>query len=182
MNKEKIHAAVMVLRLSKNLNQHFELQNLASDHLVLIQRVAGLRHGKEIAFPGGVIEKEDDSALTAALRETEEELGIPRHIIQHIQPLPSSDTLTGYRIWPFLGTINTIFEWNIHKEEVHKLFLIPLDDTHQQTKFEMRWIQTPTLSIMNPTFTIDREKELVAWGATGRILWQALHTNLLKSI
>ena len=49
--------------------------------LVFTERRADLRrHAGEISFPGGRHDESDESLLATALRETEEEVGLPRGI------------------------------------------------------------------------------------------------------
>src|SRR6185436_6123370 len=51
-------------------------------HVLLTRRPETLKaHAGQVAFPGGSVDPEDDSSLTTALRETEEELGIPPSVV-----------------------------------------------------------------------------------------------------
>ena len=57
--------------------------------LFLVQRSPLLRHHPgQIALPGGSIEAEDDGPVPAALRETQEETGIPAGQVEVIGSLP----------------------------------------------------------------------------------------------
>ena len=64
-----------------------------------------LEHAGQIAFPGGKRE-EGESALDAALRETQEEIGILAKDINVIGRLPSFNAASNYRITPFVGIID----------------------------------------------------------------------------
>ena len=57
-------------------------------HLILILRKTykGV-HSAQVGFPGGKIEPEDDSLEEAALRETEEEVGVSRKVITVLKEL-----------------------------------------------------------------------------------------------
>ena len=74
--------------------------------ILMIKRSAsGGQHRTEWAFPGGIVEPSDPSLLAAALRETEEELGVSPELIDVWGPLPSVITGTGFEVWPFTGRL-----------------------------------------------------------------------------
>ncbi|MFP5502193.1 MAG: NUDIX hydrolase, partial [Candidatus Sericytochromatia bacterium] len=58
------------------------LLKAAGPHLVLTKRTAHLsHHASQICFPGGRVEPQDPDLLAAALRESQEEVGIvPEHV------------------------------------------------------------------------------------------------------
>jgi len=59
-------------------------------NLILTQRPMHLRaHPGQISFPGGKIEPSDPSAIMAALREAEEEIGLCRENVDVIGNYPS---------------------------------------------------------------------------------------------
>jgi len=63
-------------------------------------------HRGQISFPGGRLDPSDRGLLEAALRESEEEIGLPRSAVTLQGALPPVGTfVTGYRIFPFVGTI-----------------------------------------------------------------------------
>ncbi len=75
--------------------------------LVLTKRRADLRrHAGEISFPGGRRDPEDDDLCITALREAEEEIGLPRAQVSLLGELPATSTFaTNYVIHPFVATI-----------------------------------------------------------------------------
>src|ERR1700761_1556911 len=79
---------------------------LADDelHVVLTRRRADLRrHAGEISFPGGRQDPEDPDLRSTALREAEEEIGLPRESVDVLGELsPVSTFVTGYLIHPFV--------------------------------------------------------------------------------
>lgn len=106
--------------------------------VLLTQRTAHLRkHSGQVAFPGGKIDGPDESELEAALRETEEEIGLAR---AHIEPLGFLDpyyTGTGYRIVPVVALVRPPFVLEINAHEVESAFEVPLaflmqPDNHQR--------------------------------------------------
>ena len=96
------------------------------------------RHSGQVSFPGGVIEKGDESPIETALRETEEEIGISRKNVQIIGQLNPFNTSTGYIVLPVIGVINSLDTLARNSIEVDRIFCIPLtwlcDPAHSRTK------------------------------------------------
>lgn len=80
----------------------------------------------EVCFPGGKIEN-DESPLKTAIRETFEEIGIPENNIKVISPLDLFISPFNIIVHPYLVFIEDISMLNINKDEVEKIFLVPLD-------------------------------------------------------
>src|SRR5919109_3310750 len=82
-------------------------------HAVFTKRRDDLRrHAGEISFPGGRQDFPDEDLRVTALREAEEEIGLPRDDVELIGALPPTGTfVTGYRIHPFVGVIEAGTEW-----------------------------------------------------------------------
>lgn len=87
-------------------------------------RQAGIRQGGEICFPGGRIE-ENESEIEGAVRETSEELLIPRENIEVIAPMHVMSGPGGARISSCLGILHR-YEGNCSKQEVDHVFTVPL--------------------------------------------------------
>lgn len=95
--------------------------------VLLTQRAAALRrHSAQIAFPGGRVDAVDGSPVAAALRETEEEIGLARAHIQTLGFLDAYLTGTGYRITPVVGLVEPPFSLTINAHEVDEAFETPL--------------------------------------------------------
>ncbi|MEM8949117.1 MAG: CoA pyrophosphatase [Pseudomonadota bacterium] len=105
--------------------------------VLLTKRTEHLKvHAGQICFPGGRIEPEDASVEAAALRETEEEIGLPPEKIDVISRLAAYDTSTGFRIHPVVGWIEPPIEMTLDAFEVAEVFELPLafilDPTNHQ--------------------------------------------------
>ena len=87
-------------------------------------RQSGIRQGGEICFPGGRIE-ENESAEEAAVRETSEELLIPREKIEVIAPMHAMTGPGGAKISSCLGILYD-YEGTYSKQEVERVFCVPL--------------------------------------------------------
>ncbi len=83
-------------------------------------------HAAEIAFPGGKIEPSDTSPVEAALRETQEEIGLDRSNIEIIGRLDSWRTGTGYQIEPVLAIVRPPLSLTLDPFEVVETFETPL--------------------------------------------------------
>lgn len=97
------------------------------------------RHAGQVSFPGGRLNEDDGHAVEAALRETEEEVGLPRSFVEVRGELDRYETGTGFSIHPFVGLVREGFELKIDAAEVAEAFEVPLaflmdpENHHQQT-------------------------------------------------
>ena len=97
-------------------------------HAVFTRRRADLRrHAGEISFPGGRRDPEDSDLRDTALREAEEEIGLPRAEVRLLGELPPTSTfVTNYVIHPFVGLIPTGLAWRVSEREVDAVLELPL--------------------------------------------------------
>jgi 8-oxo-dGTP pyrophosphatase MutT (NUDIX family) len=136
-------------------------------HLVLIRRRADLRrHAGEIAFPGGRRDSEDRDLQHTALREAEEEIGLPRERVRMLGTLePVSTFATNYIIHPFVGEIPAGVAWRLSAREVEAVIELPLAAVRAgrtRTEIERRGVTFET-----DAYVVD---EHLIWGATARII------------
>lgn len=85
------------------------------------------RHPGQISFPGGKYDKSDRSLAETALRETEEEIGIPRQAVEIIGHLPLMPTFSGFMISPYLGFVGEHPPLTLNRQEVDEVFRAPFD-------------------------------------------------------
>jgi 8-oxo-dGTP pyrophosphatase MutT (NUDIX family) len=89
-------------------------------HAVFTRRRDDMRrHAGEISFPGGRQDVDEEDLRDTALRETEEEIGLPRdavHLAGALAPTPT--VVTNYAIYPFVGTIESGRRWRPSAAEV----------------------------------------------------------------
>ena len=99
----------------------------AAMNVLLTQRTAHLNdHAGQISFPGGRVESADGSREETALRETEEEIGLPRARIALLGRLPDYEIPSGVRITPVVGWVEAPFELAPDPFEVASVFEAPL--------------------------------------------------------
>jgi 8-oxo-dGTP pyrophosphatase MutT (NUDIX family) len=142
-----------------------------SPHVVLTRRRAEMRrHAGEIAFPGGRQDPQDARLSDTALREAEEEIGLPRAQVALLGELtPTSTFATGYLIHPFVGLIPPGQLWRLSPLEVDaviELALAQLRESRTRTRLERRGFSFET-----DAYVVD---EHLIWGATARILEELL--------
>lgn len=95
--------------------------------ILLTQRASDLRHhAGQISFPGGRVEPEDASAQAAALREAEEEIGLPPGRVTLVGTLDTYETRTGFEIVPVVGLVAPPFAMRLDAREVAEVFEVPL--------------------------------------------------------
>lgn len=131
--------------------------------LLLTRRAETLsRHPGQVAFPGGRIDPEDDGPVAAALREAEEEIGLPRDRVDVIGATDAYRTGSGFRITPVVGLVPPDLPLVPHDREVAELFEVPLGfvlDTANQIERTGEWRGRR------------RRYYEIAWG--GRHIWGA---------
>jgi 8-oxo-dGTP pyrophosphatase MutT (NUDIX family) len=95
--------------------------------VLLTLRSAGLpEHAGQISFPGGRVEAEDASVAHAALREANEEVGLPAGRVTILGELTAYETVTGYCVTPVVGWVEPPFELTLDPIEVADVFEAPL--------------------------------------------------------
>ena len=149
-------------------------------HLVLILRKSyeGV-HSAQVGFPGGKIESMDPSIEYAAIRETFEEIGIPKHEMKILRPLtelyiPPSN----YTVYPFLGIALTTPNFIIQEEEVESVIEVSLSHFLNEPNIIKTSVSTSyRIKAEVPAFLLNGH---IVWGATAMMLSEL--KDLLKQV
>jgi 8-oxo-dGTP pyrophosphatase MutT (NUDIX family) len=137
----------------------------AAPTLLFTRRPASMRtHSGQISFPGGRRDDDDPDLEATALRETEEELGIPRPAVRVLGRLGQVPTPSGYVITPVVGVLAPPPEaYQPHVHEVDEAFEIPLEA-----------LRSPVAHVDKGT--VDRFGQswrLLEYHVDGRVIWGA---------
>lgn len=143
--------------------------------LVLIHRTEGGRnHAGQMSFPGGKFEStQDNSLMDTALRETEEEIGVPRKNVKILGCLHDFPTISGYNVSPFVGVISENQQMLKQDSEVQAIVTVPFDffvdkKNFREESFDMN-------GNIHPVFYYDyidknKGKKYTIWGATAHLI------------
>lgn len=136
-------------------------------HVVLTRRRSDMRrHAGEISFPGGRADPGDPSPTATALREAEEEVGLPPANVEILGALsPVGTFVTGFAVYPVVGWIDHPGEWQLSPREVDVVLEFGLDDL--QAGYERRRLIRRGVPFTTDAYVVG---EHVVWGATGRML------------
>jgi len=132
------------------------------------------RHAGQVSFPGGRVNDGEADPVTAALRETEEEVGLPRSFVEIRGELDRYETGTGFAIHPFVGLVREGFELRIDSSEVAEAFEVPLTFLMDRSNHVQ---QTTTWQGRERRFYAMTYGSHYIWGATAGILIN-LHERL----
>ena len=85
------------------------------------------QHAGQVSFPGGRIEPDDADAIAAALRETQEEIGVDTALLQPFGFLDSLETISGFCVTPVVAWLDASYHATPDPHEVAEVFEVPLD-------------------------------------------------------
>lgn len=139
-------------------------------HLLFIERpVYDGVHSGQIAFPGGKVEKEDTSSLDAALRETQEEVGIAPSEIRVLGPLTEVYVLaSNFLVYPYVGLLNNIPHITPEKNEVAATLEVPIHRLLEENSIKEKPIRNALgFTLQAPYYDLDGK---VLWGATAMMV------------
>jgi len=84
------------------------------------------QHPGQVSFPGGSVDDTDRSAVSTALREAEEEIGLDFAQVSPLGFLDRLDTISDFRVLPVVGLVRASFVWQPDHREVADVFTVPL--------------------------------------------------------
>ena len=125
------------------------------------------RHKGQISFPGGVVEK-NESKMNAAIRETNEEIGVDKDVIKIIGNLtPLYIPVSNFHISPFVGWTEEKPNTKVHDAEVKRVFSVSINDLILERNLKTKKDFFSNKSVKVPYFDLNGE---TVWGATSMIL------------
>jgi 8-oxo-dGTP pyrophosphatase MutT (NUDIX family) len=143
-------------------------------HAVFTRRRDDLRrHAGEISFPGGRQDDDESDLRLTALREAEEEIGLPPDAVELIGALQPTPTIaTNYAVYPFVGLIEPGHEWKPSATEVAAILELSLDDL--RNGYERQRMLRRGIPFRTDVYVVGDD---LIWGATARML-----TDLLERL
>ena len=149
--------------------------------VILTQRPQTMpSHAGQIAFPGGKRE-EGESALQAALRETEEEVGLAAADISVLGRLPSFNAVSDYRVTPFVGIISPNAEIIPDPREVDDVFETPLSFVMNEKNHVPRdvFFQGENHRLYDIPYESVDGKHRNIWGMTAMMMYRLYQRSFL---
>lgn len=145
--------------------------------VLLTERTAHLHdHAGQISFPGGRVEDNDADAIETALREAQEEIGLPPAHVDVLGSMPEYLTATGYKVTPVIGLIEQSFSPVLDRFEVSEVFEVPLAFLMDPLNHERRVFQIGdtartfyAMPYATPEGDANRRRYFI-WGATAAML------------
>ncbi len=128
------------------------------------------QHSGQVAFPGGGCEL-GEAAWDAALRESNEEVGLDGRRVARIGQLDDLETFSGYTIRPCVGAVPFPFETRINEAEIAEVFSIPLTAFADARVVEDRVVTVNDVDRSIRIYHVGRHQ---VWGLTARIIQNLL--------
>lgn len=128
-------------------------------------------HSGQIAFPGGRVDDADADAVAAALRETQEEIGLAADFVEVLGQLPVYVTGSSFHVTPVVALISSDMVLRPNPFEVADVFEVPLaylmnPAHHRHHQATWQGVQREWLSMPYQ----DAATERFIWGATAGML------------
>lgn len=136
--------------------------------VLLTQRTQHLKdHPGQISFPGGRVEPTDKNPITTALRETQEEIGLPRRCVDVRGYLDAYETATGFLVTPVVGFVPPMLRLRLDPFEVAEVFEVPLSFLLDASNHQ---IGTLSFGGVQRRFWVFQYQDRFIWGATAGML------------
>ena len=161
-------AAVLIPLLQEKDGQH---------HLLFTRRTETVQdHKGQVSFPGGAVEPYDADIEAAALRETQEEIGVLAddiHILGKMAPFYTDRS--NFHITPVVARLNWPLHLTLEAAEVSRVFTIPLDWLADTTNYEVRTLDFGGRKFDGVIYYQRFDGELL-WGITAHLTIEFLKT------
>lgn len=139
-------------------------------HVLFTRRTESVdSHRGQVSFPGGRIESDDAGPEAAALRETQEEIGLSPERVELLGTLDPLLTVTQFLVTPVVGVIPWPYTFRLNDIEVAAVFGVDLDWLADPANLEVRQRDPLVPGPSVPVYYFRPYREEVIWGATARI-------------
>ena len=132
-------------------------------------------HQGEVSFPGGMQEESDTSLIITALRESEEEIGLPQNCVKILGSLDTMVSRFNVSVTPFVGVIPGDVELNTSSEEIEACFRVPLSFLLKDKRYRNDEVNRNGETFYMPAY---KYSSYVIWGLTAMITVNFLNRAL----
>ena len=132
-------------------------------------------HQGEVSFPGGMQEESDTSLIITALRESEEEIGLPQNCVKILGSLDTMVSRFNISVTPFVGVIPGDVELNTSSEEIEACFKVPLSFLLKDKRYRNDEVNRNGETFYMPAY---KYSSYVIWGLTAMITVNFLNRAL----
>ncbi len=148
--------------------------------LLLTRRTEDLpTHAGQVAFPGGLVEPGEEDPVNTALREADEEVGLPKEAVEVLGLLDDFPTRTDtVAVTPVVGVLRRVPPLRALAAEVARIFDIPIHDLMQADRWT--WREEPRGDRRLRIYYFLHEGETL-WGLSARIVLHLLEVSDLGS-
>jgi 8-oxo-dGTP pyrophosphatase MutT (NUDIX family) len=130
------------------------------------------KHPGQVSFPGGARDAADVTPLHTALREAQEELGIPADSVEVLGMLGGLPTVTGFQVTPFVGVVPQGLRLVPSAAEVAEVLEVPLWRVRQEKR--------QAYQAERDAYVWEGSSRFI-WGATWRMVRELLgHVNAVR--
>lgn len=140
--------------------------------IALMKRVTNPkdRHSGQVSFPGGKVEESDRDLEHTALREAEEELGIPQTVVSVLGKMTDIYIpVSNFLVYPFIGFTESKPNFEVQKSEVQQIVEAPLSVLLNKANRKTTNLTLPNKITLKgvPYFDVNGN---IIWGATAMML------------
>ena len=132
-------------------------------------------HQGEVSFPGGMQEESDTSLIITALRESEEEIGLPQNCVKILGSLDTMVSRFNVSVTLFVGVIPGDVELNSSSEEIEACFRVPLSFLLKDKRYRNDEVNRNGETFYMPAY---KYSSYVIWGLTAMITVNFLNRAL----
>ncbi len=137
-------------------------------NIVITRRAKHLKHHPgQNSFPGGKWSPQDPSLIQTAIREAEEEIGLPAESVEILGTFPGHRTSSGFYITPIVAKCNYNGCWKVDHNEVDSVFNFPLTCALDENMWRM---ENTLWKGIKRTYPVCWWNNHLIWGATAELL------------
>ncbi len=148
------------------------IMDLDEPEVVLTLRASRLdAHAGEVAWPGGRMDDDDEDLIFTALRESEEEIGLPPSAVEIVGELRPFISKFGLHVTPYIGLITEPVDLVANPDELDAIFTVPINYLMDDPRTETNVISRHGETHIVPVYHYDGFR---IWGLTAMILREFL--------